>query len=268
MEMNNKTFLVTGGTSGLGLSIVRQLIHLGAKVICLGRKDPGIDHPNVQFLYCDFSTVRSVKKMTAQLQKEKNKFDIVINNAGILSPQKYTETEDGLELSFQVNFLTHYILFRFLKKEMMLNNGYVIDVCSPLYLKGMLDYKYVFTDEKYSLVKAYGSTKLYMVLLSELMNSKGWKSYCFDPGTFSSGIYRMQKKWFHIVYKIAAPFMATSDRVAKGLLNSLRSPDELLGKIVDRNGKVSDMKNFDSNDKKLFWEEIDSLATKVLGNAK
>ena len=45
--------------------------------------------------------------------------------------------------------------------------------------------------------------------------------FSFDPGTFSSGIYRMQKRWFREMYRIAAPFMRSPVKVAKGLAELL-----------------------------------------------
>ena len=82
-----------------------------------------------------------------------------------------------------------------------------------------------FSQMSCSSFKVYAESKLYLLLIGEYLCSKypekRLRFIGYDPGTFSSGIYRMQKKWFQVLYKIAAPFMRSPAKVAKALYQIL-----------------------------------------------
>ncbi len=86
--MSNRTYLVTGGTGGIGREIVRSLVKNGAKVVFTGRsverandllnelgKDRAIFYPLNQ------SSVPEVEKFVGWINKGKWRFDGLVNNA-------------------------------------------------------------------------------------------------------------------------------------------------------------------------------------------
>ena len=59
------------------------------------------------------------------------------------------------------------------------------------------------------------------------------------------------------MYKIASPLMISSDRVAAGLFQIVHSDKWSDGKMMDRKGKVINLKNYDSEQKKAFWNQVE-----------
>ena len=94
----NKTILITGGTSGLGLELVHIFLKEGYNVVTTGRQQISINGFEDRFtLYnVDFSDLRQVALVTKNICRD-HSVSIIVNNAGILSPPEYTETIDGLE---------------------------------------------------------------------------------------------------------------------------------------------------------------------------
>jgi len=212
----NKNILITGGTSGLGRSLVNLFLKTGSKVIVVGRNGNAnkIKDENYAFYLCDLADLDQVSAVAKLLADKNVTIDGLVNNAGVLSPPKYVETINGHEFSYQVNFLSHVLLTRLLFAKNILKPEFIVNISSPIYTKGQLDLEKVFGKSKYGLFQAYSNTKLYMALFSEKLAGEGYSSFSFNPGTFSSGIYQLQQKWFHKMYKIASPFMLSSDRVA------------------------------------------------------
>jgi NAD(P)-dependent dehydrogenase (short-subunit alcohol dehydrogenase family) len=222
-----KNILITGGTSGLGLELVKLFLSEGSEVYVTGRNPKGLPLQNskLHFIAVDFSDLKAVSEIINKFAGQSIKFDILVNNAGILSPPVYTTTNDSFEYTFQVNFLSHLLI-----DEMIIRNKTdsapltVVSVTSPVY-------KYVKPDfrmsdiNRYRSFKVYAESKLYLLLIGEYLCSKypekRLRFIGYDPGTFSSGIYRMQKKWFQVLYKIAAPFMRSPAKVAKALYQIL-----------------------------------------------
>ena len=129
-RLAGKTILITGGTSGLGLELAKTLHQTGAKVFVTGRCDASkgeeivmsikssadqkVAHP-VSFIRMDQSDLASVKTAaSAFLSQANDSLNILICNAGVMSPQTHTRTVQGHEMQFGVNHLSHFLLFELL----------------------------------------------------------------------------------------------------------------------------------------------------------
>lgn len=257
--LQGKTVLLTGGTSGLGKSLLVKLLANGCSVISVSRNGilQEIDSDNYRHISSDFSDMASVKKLIDKLIEDKVSVDVLINNAGVLSPPRYEETKDGFELSYQVNFLAHVYLTRLLLKNKVLNPKLIVNTSSPIHSRGHLNLEKALDPNKYGLLQAYSNTKLYMALHSDQVAKDGYQSFSFNPGTFNSGIYRLQEKWFHILYKVAAPFMASSDNVANGLFKTIHDQSWESGKMMNKRGKQSKMLQHSTKEIENFWAQVD-----------
>ena len=114
-----RVVLVTGSTSGLGREVARSLAAEGAHVIVHGRSDerglalveeinagrPG----SARFYRADLASLDVVRELAAALRRDYDRLDVLVNNAGIIAPERRM-SRDGLELTFQVNYLAHYLL--------------------------------------------------------------------------------------------------------------------------------------------------------------
>ena len=87
---NNKIALVTGGRSGIGYTIAKQLLSLGAKVIITSRKEDLLEKAaeelknfgEVSHLACDIRVTEKIQALTEHIKKSYGKLDILVNNAG------------------------------------------------------------------------------------------------------------------------------------------------------------------------------------------
>ena len=81
-EFAGKRVLVTGGTKGLGQTMVRRFLLSGATVATTARS-PAADKPaSVMFVQADLATASGAQKVIGHIQKEWGGVDILVNNAG------------------------------------------------------------------------------------------------------------------------------------------------------------------------------------------
>lgn len=59
--------------------------------------------------YCDLSSLESIRQFVKQFNKEQNRLDILINNAGVMRTP-YSKTKDGFEMQIGVNHFGHFLL--------------------------------------------------------------------------------------------------------------------------------------------------------------
>jgi NAD(P)-dependent dehydrogenase (short-subunit alcohol dehydrogenase family) len=242
LDFTGRKILLTGGTSGLGLEIAKILISGGAEVYAMGRDLKGYSFANEKFRFikADFADLKDLKASLSDILSQQIRFDVIINNAGVLSPPGYLETKDGFEYSFQVNFLSHLLI-----NEMIIENKAYSDpltilaVTSPVYKHIKPDFTFPGKND-YRPFRVYSESKFYLLLMGNYLKdefkSDKFSFVGFNPGTFGSGIYRMQKPWFHIMYKIAAPFMRSPSKVAGSICRLLEKGEYAFTGIYSVNG--------------------------------
>ena len=114
-DLTGQKIIVTGGTSGIGLSIVKELLYKGADVIILARnltkanevKDNLVkQYPNkdISITQYDQSDDESVIKASEIIAKEHSDFTSMILNAGIFQKGKLTYKDD-IPLTIKTNFI-------------------------------------------------------------------------------------------------------------------------------------------------------------------
>lgn len=87
MNITNKTILITGGGSGIGFEIAKQLIAKGNRVIITGRNEDKLNKAAQQlngasYIASDINKAEDVERLSAYLIEQFNGLDILINNAG------------------------------------------------------------------------------------------------------------------------------------------------------------------------------------------
>ena len=114
-----KTYVVTGGSSGIGYFVVEQLAAAGAAVVILARSQKRADaaiaqvhqltpDADLRFISFDLSSLESVAAAASQLT---GPIDGVALNAGLVwPPRTRTLTADGLEAMVGSNHVGHFAL--------------------------------------------------------------------------------------------------------------------------------------------------------------
>lgn len=137
LERHSDVVLVTGGCSGLGREIVRDLKRCKhPKVVVFDLHIPPDEErfPEVHYYSCDVSDVSCIQALAAIVKREVGIVTVVINNAGITSGKTLMELSFGeIEKIIAVNLTSNfYINKTFLPDMVLLQRGYIVTVSSVL----------------------------------------------------------------------------------------------------------------------------------------
>jgi uncharacterized oxidoreductase len=89
MELSGNTVLITGGTSGIGLELAKQLVARGNTVIITGRSQPKLDAakeklPGVHPIQSDAGDPAAIGALYSNVVRDFPSLNVLINNAGIM----------------------------------------------------------------------------------------------------------------------------------------------------------------------------------------
>lgn len=176
-DLRDKTIIVTGGNSGIGLSAAVGLARKGARVV-IACRDPGraesavasirslSGSSAVEALALDLSRLSSVRSFADTWNARGEKLDVLINNAGVMAVP-HGKTEDGYETQFATNHLGHFALsLRLLPSLEKASAPRVVTVSSMTHTNGVLDFDDLHGDRAYSPSGAYTTSKLANVLFA------------------------------------------------------------------------------------------------------
>ncbi|MDR6903504.1 oxidoreductase [Rhizobium miluonense] len=119
-SQKGRTILITG-TGGLGLEDALALARAGGDVIIAGRNPTkGADairrikeqapQASVALEIVDLGDLASIEALANRLKETRDHIDVLINNAGVMTPPTRQTTKDGFELQFGTNYLGHFAL--------------------------------------------------------------------------------------------------------------------------------------------------------------
>lgn len=194
-DFRGQTWLVVGGSEGIGGSAARSAVNGGATVICIGRDGAKLQafaqataHPErVIPEQADFSLMTQVMDLADRVQRRGLKIDVLLNNVGIQKRDQII-TAEGLETSFATNILSHYLFTReLLARGVLAADATVIETSSGGMYNHPLNVKDLnIMGEGYVGVRAYGLSKRAQVSLTEhwRRQSEGTarRHYVMHPG--------------------------------------------------------------------------------------
>lgn len=168
---NGRAAVVTG-TGGLGFEDALALARAGASVVIAGRNpDKGalavariksmVPRAVVRFEHVDLASLASVAAFCARLNVQQAKLDILINNAGVMTPPAREETADGFELQFGANYLGHFALTAGLMPLLRAGDAArVVSVSSVAARDGAIDFEDLQARRRYRPMPVYSQSKL------------------------------------------------------------------------------------------------------------
>lgn len=134
IDFTNKTVLVTGGTRGIGASIVRHFENLNAEVIATGANKDQLHksiNRRVKYHYLDLKNEKSISDFIEYISQRK-KIDVLINNAGMnkIDPIEKIKDEDWHNI-YNINLYGPFLLTREISKIMKKNKyGRIVNIAS------------------------------------------------------------------------------------------------------------------------------------------
>ncbi len=200
------TVLVTGATEGIGYATVRRFVDEGATVYLhapdadSGEKamtrlvKDGAEPLRLHLVVADFTHLDEVADLADMLTVALPQLDVLVNNAGIAGPQRRTHTEDGNELTFQVNYLAAYLLTTKLTPKLTSVRGRVINLSSVMHRGGNIGWKDLARLRQYSPLAMYAQSKLALTMYTRsLAEATGTSltALSVHPGMFATPLLRV-----------------------------------------------------------------------------
>lgn len=206
--MEPRTIIITGASDGVGAAAARRLNAHGEHVVLVGRNPAKtqaiaaeLDRP---FYVADFASLTQVRALASQLSAEFPRIDVLANNAGgIMGPRSLTE--DGFELTFQVNHLASFVLTTMLLDRLLASKASVIQTASvAAEVMSRPDLADVNAEHGYNASRAYGNAKLFNILftreLHRRFHDQGLAAAAFHPGVVASSFASQGPGFMRLFY--------------------------------------------------------------------
>ncbi len=200
-NQRGKRAVVTGANSGTGKETAKRLAGAGAEVVLAVRTPNKGDaakaeilaaHPGakVQVRRLDLADLSSVEEFAEGLAADGHPLDLLLNNAGIMTPPQRAETADGFEAQLGTNFLGPFALTgRLLPQLLAAPAPRVATMSSGTAHNAKIDFEDLQSQRSYRPAAAYGRSKLADLLLAvhlaDIATAQGWPllSVAAHPGS-------------------------------------------------------------------------------------
>ncbi|ORV83093.1 hypothetical protein AWC11_23020 [Mycobacterium interjectum] len=202
---HSPTVLLTGATDGIGYATARRFVDEGATVYLHAQdrdsgeeamtrlvKD-GAEPLRLNLVVADFTRLHEVARLADTLAATVPALDVLVNNAAIAAPEGRTYTQDGHELTFQVNYLAPFLLTTKLVPRLASVGGRVVNVSSLRHSGGNINWKNPAGDQYWPLA-AYAQSKLALTMYTKSLAEAGGDSFIalsVHPGVFQTRLLRM-----------------------------------------------------------------------------
>lgn len=220
----NKNIIVTGGSSGIGLSLVKELVNLGSNVWVIARnEDKILDLQNqlaeknklINYFLADVRNLTEIENIASEMQKEGKVIHGLINSAGVAEPAEFGKMSiDKYHWQMDVNYFgTVQCVMAFL--PLMKPGSFIVNISSIAGYLGVYGYT------------AYGASKFAVrgfsdILRSELKPKNINVSIVFPPDTQTAQL-EYESKYKPEITKIISGTakVMSSEKVANEIINGI-----------------------------------------------
>jgi len=237
--MGGRTCIVTGANSGIGKATARGLAAMGATVVlaCRNRErgeaaraeiQRATGNPNLRVMDLDLASQASVRAFARAYLESNPEVHVLVNNAGIYTSRR-TLTAEGIESTFAVDYLSHFLLTNLLLDAVKASApSRIVNVTSEANQVGRIDFGDLNGERRWSGLRAYAQSKLAQILFtSELARRLAGTRVtvnCAHPGgvrtNFARGAGLMRMGFY-----LAWPFLISPTEGADTVVYLASSPD-------------------------------------------
>jgi len=206
---DRRVVLVTGSTDGIGRATARALAAGGMKVILHGRSKPKVDAAlaamsaelpgaELEGVSFDLGSQAAVRRGAEHILARVPALHVVIHNAGIFADERVV-TDDGVELTFAVNYLGPFLLTELLAPRLEASAdaaapSRVIHVASIAHTRGRIHLDDLTLANGWTGYAAYAMSKLAQVMhaltLAERHAPDKLVAYSLHPGVIGTKLLR------------------------------------------------------------------------------
>ena len=218
-DLSGKEIIVTGGTSGIGLSLVKQLLYKNAKVVVLARNMKKAEevkksllesftNPQISFIEYDQSDDESVKKAAIEVSEKHPHFDALVLNAGIAQRKKPVQYVDDYPLTIKTNLIGLNLFLKTLLPLLKESHRFIFQgsLVAGWHLKKIKSYK----DKNISLWQQYFISKAGVeALFYRYSQSDVAQEFVLvEPGIAITGIVREFPKVIRFLARLFSLFIS------------------------------------------------------------
>ena len=270
--MRGKVCVVTGATSGIGQVTAAALAAQGAHVIVVGRNRAKAQqvvgeirrqsgNEAVWYLLADFSDLQQVRELAAAFSAQYSQLDVLVNNAGTYFNTRHP-APGGVEMTFHVNHLAHFLLTNLLLNTLTASApARIVNVTSRAHEYDNMDFDDLGFERSYFGMKAYARSKLANLLftyeLARRLAGSGVTVNAVHPGGVATDIWRTNFPVLGPAIKwVMSLFALTPEEGADTLIYLASSPDVegVTGKyFVEREAIASSPLSYDEQVAARLW---------------
>jgi NAD(P)-dependent dehydrogenase (short-subunit alcohol dehydrogenase family) len=235
-DHSGKTALVTGGDMGIGLATAIGLARAGTDVLITSRPPAtgaeavaairaASGDAQVHAVSLELSSFRSIRATVTEVLDLAPRLDILVNNAGGVLTTRH-QTEEGLEMTFGVNYVGPFLLTMLLRDRLAEAHGArIVNLSSSQHKSaGAFDFDKLAHIGEENGIQAYNHSKLAMALfateLARRWEGAGISAFAVAPGAVRSNFGRHGETggWPGFTLKLIRPL---ENPPSKGALASL-----------------------------------------------
>ncbi len=267
--------MVTGASSGIGKATALELARLGATVILVCRDrskgESVIDEirrkysdVNVDLLLADLLSLDSVSAAANQYLEKYEHLHVLVNNAGAFF-MKRRVTADGIERSFAVNYLSHFLLTNLLLDVLKQSApARIVNMTGSHHSKATINFDDLQLERHYSGSHAIAHSKLAEILftyeLARRLEGTGVTANCLHPGVVATEFVDKAEDFptvIKYIYRLAKPFMKSPLEGAETVIYLATSPkaEGVTGKYyVNKKVIESSPESYDTDVAGRLWD--------------
>lgn len=241
-DLSEKTFLITGGTEGIGKAAALNFAQRGAKLTLVARsREKGervrseliaaSGNDQIDLIFADLCKLADMRAVAAEFQKRRDRLDVLVNNAGAIF-NRLEHSADGFEMTFALNHLSYFLLSRELLPLLRKTPGArVVSTSSGAHAIGKVDFDDLAKrPSRKTGFNVYGDSKLLNILftreLARRLAGSSATANCFHPGFVHTGFGQNNKGVIAVAIKLTASLFArTPEKGAETLIWLATSPE-------------------------------------------